>query len=230
MTLTPGARLGPYLIEATLGAGGMGEVYKARDPRLDRVVAIKVIRPDHTGDSQQQQRFDREARAVAALSHPNICAIHDVGQDAGIPYLVMEYLDGETLADRLATGSRVSAARVGSEGGVGGSASGTAATGRPLPIGETLGIAVQLANALAAAHNAGIVHRDLKPSNIVLLRGGVTQQGAPQVKVLDFGLARMAGPVLQTPGAQLTISAPLTGVGDAGRHPAVHVARTGRRP
>src|SRR5688572_15450 len=158
MTLTPGARLGPYLIEATLGAGGMGEVYKARDPRLDRVVAIKVIRPDHTGDAQQHQRFDREARAVAALSHPNICAIHDVGQDAGIAYLVMEYLDGETLADRLATGSRVSAARVVSEGGVAGSVSGTAATGRPLPIGETLGIAVQLANALAAAHNAGIVH------------------------------------------------------------------------
>ena len=213
MTLTPGARLGPYLIEATLGAGGMGEVYKARDPRLDRVVAIKVIRPDHTGDPQQQQRFDREARAVAALSHPNICAIHDVGQDAGIAYLVMEYLDGETLADRLATGGRVSAARVGSEGGGAGSGSGTAATGRPLPIGETLGIAVQLANALAVAHNAGIVHRDLKPSNIVLLRGGVTQQGAPQVKVLDFGLARMAGPVPQTEAPHLTISAPLTGVG-----------------
>jgi serine/threonine protein kinase/Tol biopolymer transport system component len=212
MPLSTGTRLGPYVIEAALGAGGMGEVYKARDPRLDRIVAIKVLPSHHTDDPERQQRFDREAHAVAALSHPNICAIFDVGQDGGIAYLVMEFLDGETLAERLAAGGRAtSGSRIGSEGS-GGTAGPVPRTGRPLPIGETLGIAVQLANALAAAHKAGIVHRDLKPANVVLLRTGGSQHGAPQVKVLDFGLARIAG-AAQAPEPQVTMAAPLTGVG-----------------
>ena len=132
MPLQPGPQLGPYVIEGSLGAGGMGEVYKARDPRLDRIMAIKTLASHLTSDHEWQHRFDREARAIASLSHPNICAIFDVGQDAGLAYLVMEYLDGDTLAERLAS------------------------VGRPLPIGETLGIAAQLAHALAAAHKAGI--------------------------------------------------------------------------
>ena len=188
MPLQPGTQLGPYVIEGSLGAGGMGEVYKARDPRLDRIVAIKTLASHLTSDNEWQHRFDREARAIASLSHPNICAIFDVGQDAGLAYLVMEYLDGDTLAERLAS------------------------VGRPLPIGETLGIAAQLAHALAAAHKAGIVHRDLKPANIVLLRSGTTHHGGPQVKVLDFGLARLAGST-PDPEPLMTRAAPLTAVG-----------------
>lgn len=189
MPLTPGSRLGPYEIVAPIGAGGMGEVYKARDPRLDRTVAIKILPPGGDDDPDRRQRFDREARAVAALSHANICAVYDVGHEAGVAYLVMEYLDGETLAARLARSV-----------GAGGSAQG-------LPVGETLTIALQLAGALAAAHKAGIIHRDLKPANVMLTKAGV--------KVLDFGLARLAGgaePASLASGT-MTAATPLTGVG-----------------
>ena len=189
MPLSPGNRLGPYEIVAPLGAGGMGEVYKARDPRLDRTVAIKVLPEGSNEDADRRQRFDREARAVAALSHPNICAVYDVGHDAGVAYLVMEFLDGETLAARIARSV-----------GSGGAAQG-------LPVGETLAIASQLAGALAAAHKAGIVHRDLKPANVMLTKAGV--------KVLDFGLARMATGAA-APGlasGTMTAAGPLTGVG-----------------
>ena len=136
MSLAPGTRLGPYEILSSIGAGGMGEVYKARDQRLDRTVAVKV--------SQEQfgERFGREAHAVAALSHPHICTLYDVGPN----YLVMEYLEGETLAARLAMG--------------------------PLPVRETLKFAVQIASALDAAHRLKITHRDLKPQNIILTRSG----------------------------------------------------------
>ena len=215
MTFMAGHSLGPYEILGALGAGGMGEVYKARDPRLDRIVAIKVLPSHRADDPERQQRFDREARAIAALSHPNICAIFDVGHANGTAYLVMEYLDGETLAERLAAGARSgSGGRSAHSGGGDHRSAGTSASTlpaeRPLPIHETLGIAAQLAQALAAAHNIGIVHRDLKPGNIVLLRSGRAHEGVPQVKVLDFGLARMAA---RPSEPMMTTAAPLTAVG-----------------
>jgi eukaryotic-like serine/threonine-protein kinase len=150
-----GGRVGPYEIVASLGAGGMGEVYAARDTRLDRQVAIKVVSRRLSNDSRARDRFMREARAVAALSHPHICQIFDVGHVDGVDFLVMEFVPGETLASRLCGG--------------------------PLPREEALRHALEIADALAAAHQAGIVHRDLKPANIM-----VTPAGA---KLLDFGLA-----------------------------------------
>jgi eukaryotic-like serine/threonine-protein kinase len=146
MALMPGARLGPYEIVSPAGAGGMGEVYRARDTRLDRTVALKVLPPDLTNDPAARQRFEREARAVAALSHPHICTLHDIGQQDGTDFLVMEYLDGETLAARLARGK--------------------------LPLDQALQYGIQIADALAAAHRAGIIHRDLKPGNVMLTKSG----------------------------------------------------------
>jgi len=168
MHLSAGTRLGPYEIVAPIGAGGMGEVYKARDTRLDRIVAIKV------SHEQFSERFEREARAVAALNHPHICTLHDVGPN----YLVMEHLDGETLAQRIAKG--------------------------PLPLSQALGIAIQIADALAAAHRRGVVHRDLKPQNIMLT--GRSPAG-PGAKLLDFGLARVEK---QTQGNGETVSMTIT--------------------
>jgi eukaryotic-like serine/threonine-protein kinase len=166
MSLVAGARLGPYEIVAPIGAGGMGEVYRARDTRLDRSVAIKVLPPEVSADPDRLARFEREAHTIGALSHPNIVAIHDVGstvspQGAGgttIHYLVMELLEGETLRARLQPGG--------------------------LPRRKALEIATQVAQGLAAAHAKGIVHRDLKPENIFLTTDG-------RVKVLDFGLAKV---------------------------------------
>ena len=147
MSLASGIRLGSYEIEAPLGAGGMGEVYKARDTRLDRTVAIKVL-PAHLSENEElRQRFEREARAISSLNHPNICTLHDVGRDNGIDFLVMEYLEGETLAERLKRG--------------------------PLPLDEALRVARQVSRALDAAHRQGVVHRDLKPGNIMLTKPGV---------------------------------------------------------
>ena len=146
MALQLGATLGPYEIQAPLGAGGMGEVYKATDTRLDRTVAIKVL-PEHVAsDPDLKQRFEREARTVAALNHPHICTLHDIGSQDGIDFLVMEYLDGETLAERLEKGA--------------------------LPLDQALQIAIQIADALDKAHRQGIVHRDLKPGNIMLTKAG----------------------------------------------------------
>ncbi|HXI90434.1 MAG TPA: protein kinase [Blastocatellia bacterium] len=146
MTLTPNTRLGPYEILAPLGAGGMGEVYRARDTRLDRVVAIKVL-PDHLASHpEQRQRFEREARAVSSLNHPHICTLHDVGHQDGLDYLVMELIEGESLADRLKKG--------------------------PLPLEHALRYSIQIADALDKAHRAGIIHRDLKPGNIMLTKSG----------------------------------------------------------
>jgi Tol biopolymer transport system component len=146
MTLTAGTRLGPYRIEAPLGAGGMGEVYKATDTRLNRLVAIKVLREALSSDSQFRQRFEREARAISSLSHPHICTLHDVGNQDGVEFLVMEYLDGETLADRLKRG--------------------------PLPIEQAVSYSAEIADALNKAHGCGIVHRDLKPGNVMLTKTG----------------------------------------------------------
>ena len=146
MALTPGVSLGPYEIQSPLGAGGMGEVYKARDTRLDRVVAIKVL-PGHLASNPElRERFEREAKAISSLNHPHICALYDVGSQGGIDFLVMEYLDGETLADRLARGR--------------------------VPLEEALPLARQMAEALEAAHDKGIVHRDLKPSNVAITADG----------------------------------------------------------
>jgi serine/threonine-protein kinase len=188
MALAPGARLGPYEIVAPLGAGGMGEVYRARDTRLDRTVAIKVLAADRMADPQMRQRFEREARAVAALTHPNICHLNDVGQQDGVDFLVMEYLDGETLAARLA---RAAASRT-----------------PALPLDEVFRHAIQIAEALAEAHRHGIVHRDLKPGNVILTKTGV--------KLLDFGLAKLqapAGPTASLSTQGPTREAPLTGEG-----------------
>jgi serine/threonine protein kinase len=147
MSLLPGTNLGPYEIVSPLGAGGMGEVYKANDTRLDRTVAIKVL-PEHLSkDPAIRERFEREARAVSSLNHPHICTLHDVGEHDGIHFLVMELVEGESLADRLKRG--------------------------PLPFEQAIDCAAQIADALGKAHRAGIVHRDLKPGNVMLTRMGV---------------------------------------------------------
>ena len=150
--LNSGTRLGPYEIASTIGAGGMGEVYRARDPRLGRDVAIKVLPATLASDPQFRERFEREARAVAALNHANICTVHDVGQHDDTHYLVMELLEGETLATRLERERE--------------------SQGAGLGIDEALRIGIQVAEALDTAHRAGIVHRDLKPGNIMLTKAG----------------------------------------------------------
>jgi Tol biopolymer transport system component/predicted Ser/Thr protein kinase len=147
MPLDPGKRLGPYEIKAALGAGGMGEVYEARDTRLGRTVAVKVL-PSHLSDDPvRQERFEREARTISSLSHPHICALYDVGHEEGLHYLVMEYIEGENLAERLSRG--------------------------PLPTEQVLRFGAEIADALDEAHRRGVVHRDLKPANIMLTGSGV---------------------------------------------------------
>lgn len=146
MSLTPGTKLGPYEIVAAVGAGGMGEVYKARDTRLEREVAIKVLPAHLSQNADLKQRFEREARAISALKHPHICTLHDVGQQGDIDYLVLEYLEGETLAKRLERG--------------------------PFSVSELLKTAIQIADGLDRAHRSGIVHRDLKPGNVMLEKSG----------------------------------------------------------
>ena len=158
MSLATGSRLGPYEIVAPLGAGGMGEVWRGRDTRLDRAVAIKVLPGDFASNKQMRMRFDREAKTISQLNHPNICHLYDVGDS----YLVMELLEGETLAERLAKGR--------------------------LPIEQVLRYGIQIADALDRAHRQGIVHRDLKPGNVMLTKSGA--------KLLDFGLAKIAPPVV----------------------------------
>jgi serine/threonine protein kinase len=145
MRLTPGKQLGPYEITAALGVGGMGEVYRARDTRLGRTVAIKIL-SQLSSDPGRRQRFEREAKAISGLNHPNICVLHDIGHQDGIDYLVMECVEGETLAKRLEKG--------------------------PLPLEQVLKYGAQIADALDKAHRASIVHRDLKPQNIMLTATG----------------------------------------------------------
>src|SRR5438046_1973580 len=149
MDVAPGVRLGPYEIVAPVGAGGMGEVYKARDTRLERTVAVKVLPPALAADPAFRERFAREARTISALDHPHICALHDIGEDDGVAFLVMQFLEGGTLADRLRGGA--------------------------LPIDEAVAIATQVAAALEAAHERGIVHRDLKPGNIIVSPDGAAK-------------------------------------------------------
>jgi serine/threonine protein kinase len=190
MALTPGTRLGVYEILAPLGAGGMGEVYRARDTRLDRTVAIKVLPASLASDPQFRERFEREARAISALDHPHICALYDVGEEQGTSFLVMQFLEGETLADRLAR-----------EGGP---------TRPPLPLEHALTIAIQIADALVEAHRAGIIHRDLKPGNIFLVRRG-GPSGPPEAKLLDFGLAKTNAPVVAVGGSMVPTTPPVDG-------------------
>ncbi len=146
MTLAAGTRLGPYEILAPIGAGGMGEVYRARDTRLERTVALKVL-PQHLSSPEVRQRFEREAKTISQLSHPHICALYDVGREGETEYLVMEYLEGEPLSERLAKG--------------------------PLPLEQTLRFGIEIADALDKAHRQGIIHRDLKPGNVMLTKSGV---------------------------------------------------------
>ena len=147
MTLAAGTRLGPYEIVSEVGAGGMGEVYRARDTRLERTVAVKVL-PSHLSASPEvRQRFEREAKTISQLSHPHICALYDVGNQDGVEFLVMEYLEGETLSNRLVKG--------------------------PLAFDQVLRYGLEIADALDRAHRRGIVHRDLKPGNVMLTKSGV---------------------------------------------------------
>ena len=185
MALSPGARLGHYEIESLRGAGGMGEVYKSRDVRLDRMVAIKVLPPGVASDPEFRRRFEREARSVAAFSHPHICALYDVGEapdpagaGGSVQFLVMEYLEGDTLEETLRR--------------------------KPLPLEQVLRIAGQIADALDKAHRKNIVHRDLKPGNVMLTAGGA--------KLLDFGLAKVQ-PLAAAMEGGVTVSGPLTGRG-----------------
>ncbi len=146
MALNSGSKLGPYEIQSPLGAGGMGEVYRAMDTRLDRLVAIKVLASHLSSSPELKQRMEREARAISALNHAHICSLYDIGSQNGTDFLVMEFLDGETLAERLRKG--------------------------PIPLNELAKIGMEIAEALAVAHRSGIVHRDLKPGNVMLTKSG----------------------------------------------------------
>jgi eukaryotic-like serine/threonine-protein kinase len=187
MTFSSGKMLGPYEIQSPLGAGGMGEVYRARDTRLARTVAIKVL-PEHLAEKPEaKERFDREARAISSLSHPNICLLYDVGQQDGISFLVMEYLEGETLADRLLKG--------------------------PLPSEQVLRYGIEICEGLEKAHRSGVVHRDLKPGNIMLTKGGAKlmdfglAKPAVSASPLSSGLTQ----TIATPQHPLTVEGMVVG-------------------
>ena len=207
MSLTATSRLGPYEVIAPIGAGGMGEVYKGRDTRLERTVAIKILPSELAGDPQFRDRFDREAKTISALNHPNICTLYDVGEAVSpaakgafgstLRYLVLEFLEEETLAARLEEGA--------------------------LPLPEALRIGLDIINALEAAHRHGIVHRDLKPGNVMLTKSGA--------KLLDFGLAKSTPLVAGVSPMAPTLSAgtaPLTGTRHDSRNVPVHGARPAR--
>ncbi len=180
MALAAGTKIGPYEILAPLGAGGMGEVYRARDTRLGRDVAIKVLPAAMARDVERLRRFETEARTVAALNHPNILAIHDIGTYDGVPYLVSECLEGQTLRTELSSGA--------------------------LPMRRVVEYGIEIAQGLAAAHDKGIIHRDLKPENIFVTRDG-------RVKILDFGLAKLARPETESEdGATLEVVPTSTGI------------------
>ena len=190
MPLSSGNKLGPYEIVAAIGAGGMGEVYRARDTRLERTVAIKVLHSQLIVSTELKARFELEAKVISQLQHPNICVLHDIGSENGTDFLVMEFLEGESLSEKLKRG--------------------------PLPTGELLKTAIEIADALEKAHRAGIIHRDLKPGNVMLTKSGA--------KLLDFGLAKTMTAAV-APGsnssasvfaAAITLSSPASPLSSAG--------------
>jgi eukaryotic-like serine/threonine-protein kinase len=189
MALTSGTKLGPYEIQSPLGAGGMGEVYRARDTRLDRTVAVKIL-PSHLSDnSDAKQRFDREARAISSLNHPNICTLHDVGHQSGIDFLVMEFLEGETLAERLAKG--------------------------PLPNELVLKYGIEICEGLERAHKSGVVHRDLKPANVMLTKTGAKLMDFGLAKATPTSPAPISSlsMTMSQPSAGRSLDHPLTAQG-----------------
>src|ERR1700741_1459854 len=178
MPLAPGTKLGPYEITAPLGAGGMGEVYRARDTRLERTVAIKILPAQFSSDPVHKQRFEREAKTISSLNHPHICVLHDIGHQDGIDYLVMECVEGETLAKRLEKGA--------------------------LPLEQVLELGSQIADGLDKAHRSGIVHRDVKPGNIMLtptgaklLDFGLAKPSAPLSSAVTLTAATRNSPMTE---------------------------------
>src|SRR5438309_7854638 len=188
MTVAPSMKLGPYEIVAPVGAGGMGEVYRARDTRLERTVAIKVL-PSHLSTNPDlRARFEREAKAVSSLQHPHICVLHDVGSQDGVDFLVMEYLEGETLASRLAR--------------------------KPLTADEILRIATELADALEKAHRSGIIHRDLKPGNVMLTKGGSKLMDFGLAKPTELvGGSKSGTPAYSAVATMASMASPVTAAG-----------------
>src|SRR5580692_1305009 len=189
MALASGSKLGPYEILSMRGAGGMGEVYRARDTRLDRSVAVKILPSHLSEDPEAKQRFDREARTISSLNHPNICTLHDVGHQEGIDYLVMEYLEGQTLADRLGKGL--------------------------LPIDQVLKYGADICDGLDKAHRSGVVHRDLKPGNVMLTKTGAKLMdfGLAKEAVASATAASGLSPTLATPPGSHPLTAQGTVVG-----------------
>ena len=178
MPLAPGTLLGPYEIGSPLGAGGMGEVYRARDTRLDRTVAVKILPQQLSSDPSRKQRFEREAKTISQLNHPHICVLHDIGHQDGIDYLVMECVEDETLSKRLEKG--------------------------PLALAQVLKLGAQIADALDKAHRSGVVHRDLKPGNIMLTPGGaklldfgLAKLAAPLASLVTLTATKQESPVTQ---------------------------------
>jgi serine/threonine protein kinase/Tol biopolymer transport system component len=197
MALTSGTKLGPYEIQSLLGAGGMGEVYRALDTRLDRTVAVKVLASHLSSSPELKQRMDREGRAISSLNHPHICQLYDIGSQSGTDYLVMEFLQGETLAERLRKGV--------------------------MPLNEILKVGIAVAEALAVAHRNGIVHRDLKPGNIMLTQGGAKLMDFGLAKPLGMSSASGSGaagsgtaPPSFTAAATMSGPSPLTPLTTAG--------------
>src|SRR4051812_35559976 len=192
MALAAGDRLGPYEIVAAIGAGGMGEVYRARDTRLDRTVAIKVLNSQMVATSELKARFEREARVISQLQHPHICTLHDVGSHEQTEFLVMEFLDGETLSERLKRG--------------------------PMPLPDLLKTAIEIAEALVKAHRAGIVHRDLKPGNVMLTKNGakLLDFGLAKPSTVGSMAAKSSNASASVFSAALTMTSPASPLSSAG--------------
>src|SRR6266576_4283399 len=190
MALSSGTKLGPYEIQSQLGAGGMGEVYRAIDTRLDRTVAIKVLASHLSSSPELKQRMEREARAISALNHAHICSLYDIGSQNGTDFLVMEFLDGETLAERMRKG--------------------------PIPLNELAKIGMEIAEALAVAHRSGIVHRDLKPGNVMLTKSGAKLMDFGLAKPAALGASSSASAPLLSAARTMTGASPVSPLTTAG--------------